>query len=292
MNFASLYLPRSLHLINLNVDYVSPSCIMPGGVWPLFTAGYYTLLIIPLIPFALCGALYALARFWALYVKQESLLGLRLGFMVSSPEFAWQYLTGCIKAAIPFPGIVYNSICQLSFSVFSCQQLRNGVSVMAAAPAIVCWESSTHRGLVAASITALIFYVVGVPAFTLGTVMYARRKDLLKHPDVLRAFGFFYTWYSKWPHLPLLSRSKGKLRDVQVCRTTLLLVGDHAVLPEVLFVPLCGRVSHTSDHSSGAPSPCTIARPHRITCSGALISNLIRAPRSCGMRCCRAWLSL
>ena len=201
MNFelASLHLPRSLHLINLNVDYVSPSCIMPGGVWPVFTGGYYTILCIPLIPFVLCAVAYGLARLWVQYAKQESFYGLHLPFMVSSPELARQYLLDCISSAVPFPSIVYNSICQLSFGVFSCQELRNGVLVMAAAPAIECWESGTHQGLVAAAIIALIVYVIGVPAVTLGAVMYWRRKQMLNDRDILKAFGWLYTWFSKWP---------------------------------------------------------------------------------------------
>jgi hypothetical protein len=188
------------NLINLNVDYVSPSCIMADGVWPLFTGGFYCLVVIPVLPFAICGVLYGIARLWAKYVKRESMFGLHFGFMVNSKELAWQYLLRCFKASVPFPGIVYNNMCQACFNIFSCQQLRNGLTVMAAAPAIVCWESARHQRLVVISVIALIVYVFGVPAFALGTVVWARRKDLLRHPDVLVAFGFFYTWYSKCPH--------------------------------------------------------------------------------------------
>jgi hypothetical protein len=70
---------------------------------------------------------------------------------------------------------------------------------MAAAPGIVCWDSEQHRSLVIVAIIALVVYVFGVPSFTLGTVVWARRKDRLRDPDVLVAFGFFYTWYSKCP---------------------------------------------------------------------------------------------
>jgi hypothetical protein len=59
-------------------------------------------------------------------------------------------------------------------------EMRDGTMVMASVPSIVCWESSEHRALVGASIASLIVYVMGVPAVTFGTVLYARRKDLLK----------------------------------------------------------------------------------------------------------------
>ena len=242
----------SEHLINLNVDYVSPSCIMPDGVWPLFSGGFYTLIVIPIIPFMLCGLLYILARLWARYVKRERILGIRCGFMVASPELAYQYGLRCFKASVPFPGIVYNNMCQLVFNVFSCQELRNGVFVMAAAPAIVCWESETHRGLVVAAIMALFVYVIGVPVFTLGTVLYARRKDLLRHPDFLLAFGFFYTWYSKRPQASIPDTALNKTNPFVACRAPLLLVGNPAVHPKVLSVPLCCRVSLTSCRPSGA----------------------------------------
>jgi len=198
------------NLINLNVDYVSPSCIMPDKVWPLFTGGFYALVLIPIIPFAICGILYGMARVWAKYIKRESVYGFHFGFMVQTKELAWQYLLRCFKASVPFPGIVYNNMCQACFNIFSCQQLRNGVTVMAAAPAIVCWESEKHKSLVIVAIIALIVYVFGVPIFTLGSVVWARRKDMLRDPDVLVAFGFFYTWYKPkyywWGILPYVRR--------------------------------------------------------------------------------------
>ena len=172
--------------------------------------------------------------------------------MVASPELAYLYGLRIFKACVPFPGIVYNNMCQLVFNVFSCQELRNGVFVMAAAPAIVCWESETHRGLVVAAIMALFVYVIGVPVFTLGTVLYARRKDLLRHPDFLLAFGFFYTWYSKRPQASIPDTALNKTNPFVACRAPLLLVGNPAVHPKVLSVPLCCRVSLTSCRPSGA----------------------------------------
>jgi hypothetical protein len=133
------------------------------------------------------------------------------------------------------------------------QALRSGVLVMAAAPSIVCWDSSVHNGLVISAIAALIVcvprrsakpfelcgriradayaracciylhhelanhippahpptenrtsrppsrthtntharthahahsYVIGVPVFTLAVVVYYRRRDQLRHPEV------------------------------------------------------------------------------------------------------------
>ena len=86
-----------------------------------------------------------------------------------------------------------------SAAAFSCMELRDGTTVMASVPSIVCWESSEHRALVGASIASLIVYVIGVPVVTFGTVLYARRKDLLKNDKLMLALGYWYTWYGTYP---------------------------------------------------------------------------------------------
>ena len=78
--------------------------------------------------------------------------------------------------------------------------------VMASVPSIVCWESAEHRALVGISILAIIVYVIGVPAVTFGTVMYARRKDLLKNDKMMLALGFWYTWYGTYKLSRLVRR--------------------------------------------------------------------------------------
>ena len=124
-------------------------------------------------PFAICGVLYGIARLWAKYVKRESMYGFHFGFMVNSKELAWQYLLRCFKASVPFPGIVYNNMCQACFNIFSCQPLRNGLTVMAAAPAIVCWESARHKSLIVVAVIALIVYVVGTSCASPLVMSYA-----------------------------------------------------------------------------------------------------------------------
>jgi hypothetical protein len=94
-------------------------------------------------------------------------------------------------------------------------EMRDGTMVMASVPSIVCWESSEHRALVGASIASLIVYVMGVPAVTFGTVLYARRKDLLKNENLMKGLGFFYTWYSTSPHQVLVGCGR---RSWPLCR--------------------------------------------------------------------------
>ena len=193
--------PRSSDLINLDVDYVAPSCIMTDGTWT-YSHGFYALLIIPVIPFLISAVLAGVALGWSKYLKRENVCGIRMGFMCVNSTFALAYMRSCVKASIPFLGIVYNNLCLKVFNTFSCQQLRNGVWVMAAAPSIACYDSAEHRILMAISVVALVLYVIGVPAFTLGSVMYAHHKDLLRDPKWLTTLGFFYTWFSESALLP------------------------------------------------------------------------------------------
>jgi len=64
--------------------------------------------------------------------------------------------------------------------------------------------------LVGIAIFALIVYVFGIPAVTLGITLYARKKDLLKDKVYLRLFGLFYREYEPefywWDFVFLLRR--------------------------------------------------------------------------------------
>ncbi len=49
--------------------------------------------------------------------------------------------------------------------------------------------------MVGVSVAALIIYVFGVPAFTLGITFYGHSKDRLRDPTVLKLVGIFYMEY-------------------------------------------------------------------------------------------------
>ena len=96
--FGCLTSPPSGDIINLNVDFVSPSCTMATGVWKYelawllrcsharvsiehgtdwhrYAYGYYLLLGIPFIPFALSLLMYGLAHLWSIKVGKRTVLG-------------------------------------------------------------------------------------------------------------------------------------------------------------------------------------------------------------------------
>jgi hypothetical protein len=201
---------------------------------------------VPLIPFTIAGTLSLLAWVWLRKVKRLKFMGVRLGFMCIHQEQFEHYALSCISTAIPFLGIVYNNVCLKGFGIhslhdtaarpgrarvvsasdhpeqhllshagaFSCMALRDGTTVMSSVPSIVCWESAEHRALVGISIVAIIVYVIGVPAVTLGTVMYARHKDLLKNDKLMLALGYWYTWYGTYPSTCYVHRDA----SVAMCR--------------------------------------------------------------------------
>ena len=77
-------------------------------------------------------------------------------------------------------------------------QLRDGSSVVSSAPGIVCYTDE-HNTLMGVAVLALIVYVVGLPAVTLGTTTYARYKDKLRDPIWLDTIGLFYREYGALP---------------------------------------------------------------------------------------------
>ena len=182
------------NIINLDVDYVSPSCLLSDGVWT-YTYGFYLLLIVPFIPFLLAGVLSGCAWLWQRHVGKREVFSIHLPVMCSTKEHVSSYAFSCLREAIPFVGVVYNNVCIKSFNTFSCIALRDGREVLSVAPSIVCWDSREHNVMVGISILALIVYVFGFPFVTFAVTYYGRSRDLLRSPNFLATVGLFYREY-------------------------------------------------------------------------------------------------
>jgi hypothetical protein len=180
-------------------DKSERTCVAVAWTAPhRYAYGYYILLLIPMIPWLLSAMLTGAALAWSRkFGKTQEVFGVHLGFMCANMEQVKNYGFSCLKQSIPFLGVVYNNVCLLAFNTFSCFELRDGTSVMTAAPLVVCWESDEHRAMVGISIVALIVYVLGLPAVTLATTTYARKKDLLRDPTQLKTVGLFYREYGE-----------------------------------------------------------------------------------------------
>jgi hypothetical protein len=187
-------------------------------------------MLIPIVPFVAASILTGVAWAWARWIKRPTVAGVHLQIMCLDKEQVTRYFLEWLRQSIPLLGCCYNNICLQAFNVFSCKQLRTGAMVMTAAPSVVCWDSEEHTIMVAVAITALIIYVFGLPAFVLGSVMYARSKDKLRDPNVLLVLGMFYRKYGARlrcvalgsptisvlcvdPYLPLVHHSRRKPLD-------------------------------------------------------------------------------
>ena len=165
------------------------------GIERRFSYAYYTLLIIGLIPFLLAFIFAGIARLWAQKVGKHSIGSIHLPFMCEDQEKARRLLMSGLKESTPFFGIVYNNVCSMTFSNFSCMTLRSGVQVLTVAPQIVCYDSYEHKVLLGISIVALVVYVCGIPAIILGLTIYAKSKDMLRDREWLTVAGIFYREY-------------------------------------------------------------------------------------------------
>jgi hypothetical protein len=141
------------NIVNLDVDYVSPSCLIPSGDWR-WSYGYYILLAVPLIPFAVTGLVTALAWGWSRHVKTRNFRGIHMGFMCETNRQAENYALSYLKDSIPFLGVVYNNVCVKAMAVFSCMKLRDGAEVLTVAPQV--WCQVTDRLSAVSDLTAVI----------------------------------------------------------------------------------------------------------------------------------------
>ena len=152
-------------------------------------------LMLPLIPFSVSGIMIAVSWLWARTIAASAVYGVSFGFMCASAGDVRQYAMLWLARSVPFLHVIYNVICAKTFNTFSCFQLRDGPSVMVAAPEVVCWDGAEHRALVGVSILAVGIYVIGIPAYVFCLMRYAHRNDKLRDPEYLQVVGFIYVRY-------------------------------------------------------------------------------------------------
>jgi hypothetical protein len=199
------------NLINIDPDYVSPSCLLRGREWT-YEMGFYLLLIVPLIPLAISGGLVSIAWAWQRFNgRRPAKMGcLSFDILCETPEQVAHFGARCLKETLPFVGVVYNNICLKSFATFNCISLRDGTRVLSNAPSIVCYDSYAHNVMVGISILALIFYIFGYPCFVIALTSYLKATDALRKRNWLLVFGKYYQSYQPeyiwWGSVFLLRR--------------------------------------------------------------------------------------
>ncbi len=153
-----------------------------------------------------------------------------------------------------------------AFNTFSCIPLRDGTSVLYVAPDIICWSGETHRAMIAASVIAIIVYIIGIPSYVLSTMLYARVHDKLSDSEWLHVFGFMYTRYGK--HHDVSHRQR-IANETDCCRTGVLLVGARISAAPLFVLLLSGLSSLLSICANGT---CPLVEP--------ALAALMKHPRS------------
>lgn len=156
-------------------------------------------LLMPVLPFCAVLISSAAAWLWSRFMSVRSVHGLHLPFMCEDAARVRAHMLSGLSLALPFMHIVYNSICVTVFHTFQCFLLPDGKYRLTAAPDVVCWEEGEHQAMVAASILAILVYIIGVPAYVLVLILFAKRHDKLKDPEWLKCFGFLYVRYGTAP---------------------------------------------------------------------------------------------
>ena len=218
---APVRLLTRVRLLLAQVDFVTPSCLLPSGEWTYglmpsqrtlpfkhlwdgrsgraacsrrYPFSFGLMLLIPMVPFSITFASTAVAWMWSRAIARPTLCGLRLWFTCAdSAQVRELFIRGLAKS-VGFLHIVYNGICMKTFLTFHCTELFDGSSFLTVAPRITCGDDE-HRAMVAVSICSIVVYVIGIPAYVLCTMLYAHRHDKLKDPEWLHVLGFLYARY-------------------------------------------------------------------------------------------------
>lgn len=112
----------------------------------------------------------------------------------------WAYLnsfaaTGdrAIGALCIYFALAYIGLAKAAFSAIDCTTVSNGKMMLDSAPSVVCYSDAVYRSMVPIVVTAIIVYVIGIPA---GLWLYIRRnRSHLTSPQVALRIGFLSARY-------------------------------------------------------------------------------------------------
>ena len=85
---------------------------------------------------------------------------------------------------------LYPTITNLSFSLFNCIELENGLSYLRRDLTIQCWTASHIRYSVLIGVPIIVVWVVGFPLLVFGKLFMARND--LNNKDIVVTYGLFY----------------------------------------------------------------------------------------------------
>eukprot|EP00736_Rhodelphis_marinus_P004030 Rmarinus@m.19029 len=176
---------QSISVINFDVDYVSPSCIVD---WD-YSTGVYVQLLLPLF-YSLC----------VVSVHTIRVLWQRKSFFDS--------VDNLVQDVLSFLDVTYHTMCTKSMEVFMCRELLDGSSMLVWGPTVTCYTEQ-HTALMAVGALGVIVYAFGVPAIY-GYILYRGHRDkLLSKPEFFDRYSFLYARYESkylWWHFVIILR--------------------------------------------------------------------------------------
>jgi len=92
--------------------------------------------------------------------------------------------------------LLYSFVAQTVFSAFTCVEVDEQLSLLAADVSMEC-GSEQHRDILAAGYVLLLIYVLGIPLHVLAVVLVLRRRGQLDEVKAKLTVGFLYRSYRR-----------------------------------------------------------------------------------------------
>eukprot|EP00854_Cymbomonas_tetramitiformis_P003885 gene3885-4846_t len=199
-------------LVNFDVDFLSPSCIMEWN----YVYAFYVQLAFPIIMSVLSFIRYGWARFCFEYYPDDfsgpnsydQVCGVK---WTKGRRFFNSYLhpkadkarlrkslDNSIANFLKFTVMNYNILVEKTLQVFVCEKMEDGTYFLSAGPEVTCYKAA-HIGLMVAAILGICIYVIGVPVLLYQNLTWGQKNHVLNHPRFKTTFGWMYERYRlKW----------------------------------------------------------------------------------------------
>jgi hypothetical protein len=188
------------NLLNLDVDFFLPTCIM---YWD-YEYSFYLQMFFPVLMASAAFGYYLWALFCTNVLQQKVPSAWR-----STRWWKWfeanldsstdeanlrRMLDGSMSSFLQFAVMNYNILCSKSFEVFVCEEQESGEQFLVAGPEITCW-TPRHYGMLFTGCVSLFINVIGIPVVLFTLVKWAENHDTLNQRRFLQAFGWVYMRY-------------------------------------------------------------------------------------------------
>ena len=176
--------------VNFDVDIVA---VWMCHVHWTYVGRVVLLFALPWAKVAILVVIYTVKRttFWLVRTKR---LAHFPPFLEADQKYVDEGPASIIGEFLSFHHIMYLAICESAFSVFALRTSPDGSRFMTDSAAATVGQPM-HNVMIGLSSYALIFYVIGFPAFQAYVLFEGKRKNLLATPSYQIKYGFLYHRY-------------------------------------------------------------------------------------------------